>query len=91
MAVIILFFTSTSAGFFGKIKGFTSYSNVDSVIEGCNINVDTNQEYSFCCEKRDVKYLKDGGKTEGEFTCESLRNESFGKSVKELNCEEVSC
>ena len=88
---MVLFFTGTSETFVKKIRGYFSYSNVDDVISGCNIFVDSNQEHSYCCEKKDVKYMEGGEKKEGQFSCFELGDKSFGKNIKKLNCGETSC
>jgi len=89
---IMLFFTSSSGNFIEKIKSYFSYSNVDSVIQGCNIFVDSGSENSFCCEKKQVKYYSGGEKLEGEFSCNELVDEDFinGK-INELNCAGITC
>jgi len=89
---MILFFTGSSGPLLGKIRSYFSYSNVDNVIEGCNILVDTNAEYAFCCEKKNVKYFEGGEKVSGEFSCSELVDEGFVSGrIKDLSCEEVSC
>ena len=91
LIALVLFFTGGFSSFYEKIKGYSSYSNVDSVVSGCNIFVDTNSQYSYCCEKKTVKYYSEGEKDEGEFSCIELSNQDFGKDVRKLNCEGVSC
>jgi len=95
--MLSLFFTQSSNKFFGKIKAYFVHTNVDSIIGGCNVLSSTEASYAFCCEKKDVKYymIDEGGrqiKTEGDFTCGELVEESFinGK-INQLNCEEISC
>ena len=36
----------------------------ESVVDNCNFYADTEAEYGYCCEKKDVKYLEDGEKVE---------------------------
>lgn len=74
---LVLFFTGASGDFLAKTRSYFSYSNVDNVIEGCNILIDTNAEYAFCCEKKTVKYYFEGKKSEGEFSCSELVGERF--------------
>lgn len=89
---LVLFFTGSAGPLLNKIGSYFSYSNVDNVIEGCDILVNINAEYAYCCEKKVVKYFEDEEKTSGEFSCFELVDESFinGK-IKILSCEEVSC
>jgi hypothetical protein len=86
---MFLFFTDAGGEFLGKIKGHSGYSNVDIVVDNCNFYVDTEAEYGYCCEKKDVKYLEDGEKESGKFNCLEV-NERFG-GVGTLNCEKVNC
>ncbi len=86
----VLFFTAGSSDFIGKIKSYFSYSNIDSVVKGCNILVDSDSEYSYCCEKKDVKYYNEGEKAEGEFSCLELFEKNIG-DVNELDCGGVGC
>lgn len=92
LTTIILFFTGTAGGFFDTIKSYFSETNVDSVIEGCNLRVDGGQEYAFCCEKKTVKYYIQGEKAKGEFSCGELVGEEFiGGKIEGLNCGGVVC
>jgi len=91
LAALILFFTGSFTTFYEKIKGYSSYSNVDNVVNGCNILVDTNGQHSYCCEKKTVKYINKGDKDEGEFSCLEASNQEFGNGIKRLNCEGISC
>ncbi len=89
---IVLFFISSSGNFMEKIKFYFSYSNVDSVVQGCNIFVDSGNENSFCCEKKIVKYYLQGEKLQREFSCEELVDEDFinGK-INQMDCGGISC
>lgn len=91
LAFLVVFFTGTAGNFMDKIKSYFSYSNVDNVVESCNILSSTNSQYSFCCEKKSVKYYEDGEKREGEFSCNELTDKSFGGNVEKLNCGELNC
>jgi len=99
MAVTILttFFLTSSGNFMEKINTYFTQDNVDSVIKACNILADSGQEYSFCCDKKEVKYFaKDEKgnevKTKSEFTCQELVNKDFiGEKIKRLNCGGIKC
>lgn len=89
---IILFFTNTSGSFVERIKGYFSYSNVDSIVQGCNVLSVSGSEYAFCCEKKQVKYYENGEKKKGEFSCGELVNKIFiNNKINQVNCEEVIC
>lgn len=89
LAFLILFFSEAGKSFLSKIKGYSGYSNVDEVVNNCNLYVDTQAQYSYCCDKRDVKYLEDGKKAEGKFTCLEI-DDKFG-GVKGMNCGGIKC
>jgi len=90
---LIMFFMKSSGGFVETIKGYFSYSNVDSVVNGCNILVDSGQEHAFCCEKKQVKYYLDGKKMDGEFSCGELIREGFVENRIDsgIDCGGVGC
>jgi len=90
---LILFFTNSSTGFLDSVKGYFSNNNVDAVVKGCNILVNSGQEYNFCCDKKDVKYVSAGKKGSGSFSCYELINQSFinNKIIGDIKCEEVKC
>lgn len=89
---ILLFFTGFSGDFLIKIKSYFSASNVDSIVDGCNILVDSNSGYSYCCEKKEVVYFKDNKKAKGNYSCKELSEMDFisGK-IKILDCGSVKC
>lgn len=89
LVAIIFFFTGSFSNFTDKIKGISGDTNVDSVVKGCNILVDTDSRYGYCCEKKLVKYIEDGDKVEGEFSCNEIVDKFSG--VKKLDCSGVSC
>jgi len=89
LAFMLLFFTDAGGNFLEKIRGYQGYSNVDSLISNCNFYVETDSSYSYCCEEKNVKYLQDGEKTEGEFTCLEI-SDRFG-NVEGMNCGGVTC
>lgn len=89
LVVIIMFFTETSTGFFDKTKSYFSYSNIGNVVNGCSIFADTENKYSFCCEKKTVKYFENDRKIEEKLTCNELSKLEIGKEIKKLNCEIV--
>src|SRR3989344_4861913 len=75
-----------------NIKGYFSYSNVDSIIEGCNILSSSNSEYAFCCEKKVVKYYIDGEESKGEFSCKELTEKAFiNGRINNMMCGENIC
>lgn len=91
LAILIIFITMGSGKIGDYFKGLFGYSNVDNVVSSCNLNVQSNSQYSFCCEKKNVKYYLDGKRQEGEFTCLELLDKSFIKGINSLECSGVGC
>jgi len=91
-AILIIFLTVGSKGFGDYIKGFFGYSNVDNVVNSCNLLVQSNSQYAFCCEKKNVKYYDNGEKLESEFSCFELLNKrallgkDLGEKLNSLDC-----
>ena len=85
-----LVFTETGKKFLDSIRGYGFESNVDIVVESCNLLVDTDKEYAYCCGEKNVVYFDDGKKEE-KFTCNSLSGESFvNNRINKLDCN-VEC
>ena len=93
LLIVILFFFMNSSGTFAEtIKSYFSYSNVDNSVQSCNILVQSGNTYSFCCEKKMIKYYQNGSKGQKEFSCDELSNEGFisGK-INKLDCGGITC
>lgn len=93
LIAVVLFFTGNFKGFVDNTKGYFSSSNVDATIKSCNLLINSGNDYSFCCDKQDVKYILNGEKAENSFSCNDLINESFinGKINNNIKCSEVKC
>lgn len=87
----VIFFTTSSGSFIDTVKSYFSYSNVDSIVQRCNLLADSNSANSFCCEKVEVKYYIDGKKEKGVFSCRDLFDKKIDNRIKDLNCMEVKC
>lgn len=92
LLILVAFLGLGSRGFMETIKNYFSSSNVDSVISGCNSLADTNSQYGYCCEKKEVRYNSGKDKVKEDLTCFEAFNKSFisGK-IKELDCEGINC
>lgn len=90
---ILAFFAFSSGSFVGSIQSFFSKTNVDSVVKGCNILVDSGNKYEFCCDKKEVKYLLTKELKSGEFNCFELMNKTFiNNGIKTgIDCSGYSC
>jgi hypothetical protein len=89
LAFLVLFFTGQSTAFFNAISGYSSETNVDSVVERCNFLVSTERSYEYCCEEKKVVYGVD--LTEEMLRCQDLVNKSFASDVEYLFCEDDVC
>lgn len=87
----VMFFTTSSGSFIDTIKNYFSYSNVDSIVQRCNLLADSNSLNSFCCEKVEVRYYRDDKKMKGIFSCRDILDNSIDSRIQDLNCMEVSC
>ncbi len=86
---LVLLFTNTGKNFMNTIRGYGSNSNVDDVVKGCNLLVDTNANYEFCCGKKTVSYY-DNGKQQIEASCNDLVNKTFiDNKIKKLDCNDI--
>lgn len=90
---ILVFFANSSRNFLDNIKNYFSKTNVDSVVKGCNILVDSGNRYDFCCEKKNVKYLNGKDIKTGDFSCFELMNKTFvNNEIKsEIDCQGYIC
>jgi hypothetical protein len=88
LVFLVLFFTNSSGEFAERIKSYFSYSNVDRIVEQCNLLVDLDRGYTYCCEVQKVKYYNEGERDEIDLSCEGMV-ERFG--VEKMGCGGVSC
>lgn len=90
---LLIFFANSSGSFLDNIKNYFSKTNVDSVVKGCNILVDSGNKYDFCCAKKTVKYLDGKNVKTGELSCFELMNKSFvNNEIKSgIDCQGFSC
>jgi hypothetical protein len=89
---LVLFFTGNAQNFLDKIKGYLSYSNIDNIVQSCNVLADSGSSYNYCCEKIKVKYYIGGKKTESLFSCNELLNKTFAnEKLKSINCKWAEC
>ncbi len=89
LAFLILFFSEAGKSFIEKIRGYDSYSNVDSAIDNCNLYVDTDAKYNYCCEKKNIKYFQGEFKSEEKLNCLEI-SDKFG-GVEGMDCGGINC
>lgn len=90
LAVLVLVFLilGFSIGW-SKINPFLSKSNVDSISDACNIACNTNQNYAFCSQPRDLKAEDEKLK---EVTCNFLSGNSAMKTKYSIpECPSINC
>jgi hypothetical protein len=83
LAGLVLFFLKVSGKFNDATSPFFSNSNVDSFVKGCNILVQSNSKFEYCCEKKEVKLNKGDKK---ELTCLEASSESWGNEINKVEC-----
>lgn len=83
LVVLILGFTMGWQSLWNKINIFGGTSNIETVIQACNLAATSDSTYSYCNE---FKQLKISGKTE-YLTCEDPRLQ--GGLMKQLDCSSV--
>lgn len=77
--------------FYDRTSEFVGEVNVDVIKEACLVALTSGNEYSLCCQKREVNYL-DGDKiVENEMTCFELGERFNFKKLKEVDCDEIIC
>ncbi len=93
LVVLVVGFTGGWSNLWGRISNFFGGgSNVDSIVQACQVACTTNQKYEWCDRGRKVTFGdtdldKDKTKT---YTCYQLAN-SIPKSVSLDSCNSVDC
>jgi len=90
---LLTFFAMGSGNFLQNVKSFFSKVNVDSVVKGCNILVDSGNKYDFCCDNKTVKYLAGKDIKSEELKCFELMNKSYvNNQIKAgIDCGGYNC
>ncbi len=84
----LMFMLVTQFGFFKDNAFGGGESNVDSVVKGCNLLVESEQEYSYCCDVLEIKTSD----VELELTCfESFSSAWAGERISHMDCSSVVC
>lgn len=86
LIALILVFTKSTGTFSERISSLLGNSNIDSVKDSCNLLVNQNSAYEYCCVNKTIKLSLN---KKVEMPCNLARAESWGKSINELNCVEV--
>ena len=76
-------------GFFNdNVGGTQTSSNVDSIVEGCNLLAESGQTYSYCCDAKTIK-TSEGDE---ELSCSESTDASWsGGRILEMDCSSISC
>jgi len=91
LVVLMLGFGTGWANLWGKMSGYFTTANVDSVKEGCKLACTTNGVYSYCNQIRDVVTIdaqgnKDSATYKGQ-TCKTLETKGLGFEA----CPSIDC
>lgn len=86
LVLLILFLTNNFSNFKDKISLYIGSSNTDEIVKVCNLNVQQEQKYEYCCVN---KTIKTSDKKKFESTCFNLLNQtgpSWIEGIEKLNC-----
>jgi hypothetical protein len=90
---ILLIVLNTQTGFFSKwLKSQTGESTVDPFISNCNSLLDAESSYSYCCDKKEVKFVL-GDKAETmKISCGEAQGYNWSKEKLEVfDCLSTVC
>lgn len=87
----VMFFTTSSVNFIDTIKSYLLYSNVDSIVQRCNLLANSNSLNGFCCEKIEVRYYSNDKKMKEMFSCRGMLDNGIDNRIKDMDCMEVKC
>jgi hypothetical protein len=86
LIALIMIFTKSTGTFGDKLSALLGTSNIDSVKDSCNLLVNQNSAYEYCCLNKTIKL---GINKKVEMSCNLAREESWGNSIGKLNCEGI--
>lgn len=91
VALLIMFVYQ--AGIFNKsVKSQNTETTVDSFISNCNGLLDGDLAYSYCCDKREVKFMSNEVLDKKELSCKEAQgyNWSSGR-LDGFDCSNIVC
>lgn len=75
LVVLVLGFTGGWSNLWGRITSFFGGSNVDSIVQACQVACSTNSQNDYCVRERSVKFDEGSGKTNAKYNCKKLEIE----------------
>ncbi len=79
LVVLILGFTGGWGNLWGRISGFFGGgSNIDSVVQACQVACTTNMKNDYCERMRPVKFGEESPKTDAKYNCKALERLDVG-------------
>jgi hypothetical protein len=85
LVVLIVGFTSGWGNLWGNISAFFGGSNVDSMVQACNVACTTQGQNAYCNELRSVTGLED------KKTCKQLAEDPATKAKGFKECLNINC
>jgi hypothetical protein len=82
LLIALLFILNSQTGMFSTLLKNFQKNNVDSVVAICNSQASSGQEYSYCCDKKEVIINKE----KSEMTCGEVKKNGYGE-IQEIKCE----
>lgn len=90
MVVLVIGFTTGWGDFWNKIINIGGgKSNVQAVIQGCQVACSTESSYDYCKRERDVVFEKDDEEKNGKYTCDQLARSFLKEDLR--GCDKVLC
>jgi hypothetical protein len=90
---ILVVFLNSQTGFFSKwLKSQTSESTVDPFISNCNSLLNSESYYSYCCERKEVKFVSEDKIEAEKLTCGQALEYPWAKDrLQYSDCESITC
>ena len=98
--VLIFVFSGQAERFYDIIRNYGGESNIDSVVSACNLLVQRDAAYEYCCVKKKITAARaaeedaanKATKIIREMTCRDLKSTNYSAGrIEFLDCESVFC
>jgi len=87
VSILILFLTGGFKNFQDKVGFYSPKSNVDSIVDNCNLLVQQNSVYEYCCINKTIIIPN---KQKFELSCFDALNQNWSSNrINKLNCGDI--
>jgi hypothetical protein len=80
---LLTFLTKNFSTFKDKIDLFLGSSNVDNVVDSCNLYASNGQKYEYCCINKTIKV---SSRQKYDMSCFLASEKSWGSEINKLDC-----